>query len=225
MDMRKYIILLLVTLVFSSCGSLTTIEQHTITSIVDYSEFAKNGIYVTESNTVNFDYVPIGSVVSVTTGALSDFTSAPVDVDKAFKKVCEELKEKKANGLINLRIVTSYNSSLYHMTVSGMAIRLKTPDFMQTSIPSLDSNNSESSCVIGGIKCLVKAKKTNGTLIITSQKLNSEQVIQMLQEFNLLNKATMIYVEKAKHAYAGTTDNGIYMNYDTGMFLKISDLM
>ena len=47
----------------------------------------------------------------------------------------------------------------------------------------------------------------------------------MLQEFNLLNKATMIYVEKAKHAYAGTTDNGIYMNYDTGMFLKISDLM
>lgn len=42
--------------VLSSCVSSVSLEQVTNTSIVDYSIFAQNGLFATESNSVNFDY-------------------------------------------------------------------------------------------------------------------------------------------------------------------------
>ena len=67
--MKRVLFLFNVTLslLITSCVSL---DQMTVTEVIDYSRFLKNGIYVTESNNVDFDYTPIGSVVSVTRGAI-----------------------------------------------------------------------------------------------------------------------------------------------------------
>ena len=54
--MKRVLFLFNVTLslLITSCVSL---DQMTVTEVIDYSRFLKNGIYVTESNNVDFDYI------------------------------------------------------------------------------------------------------------------------------------------------------------------------
>lgn len=61
------------------------------------------GIFVTESKSVNFDYIPIGSVISITSAAFDSFVikgddiSAkykPIDLSKAFDNICQKLIDK-----------------------------------------------------------------------------------------------------------------------------------
>lgn len=84
--MKRVLFLFNVTLslLITSCVSL---DQMTVTEVIDYSRFLKNGIYVTESNNVDFDYTPIGSVVSVTRGAIRNAWSYSVDTEKAFSDI------------------------------------------------------------------------------------------------------------------------------------------
>ena len=118
--MKKSVLFLTLVALLSSCVSL---EQVTVTDVVDYSVFARRGIFVTESNSVNFDYKPLGSIVSTTRGAAKTFRSFRIDSDKAFSEITDRLTALKADGLINLQINITYDKVLYCMTVTGMAIR------------------------------------------------------------------------------------------------------
>ena len=108
--MKRILFLFNLTLLFvvTSCVSL---EQMTITEVIDYSRFLKNGIYVTESNDVDFDYTPVGSVVSVTRGAIKNAWSYSVDTEKAFSDIGKKVKAAGADGLINMKISNSYINS------------------------------------------------------------------------------------------------------------------
>ncbi|WP_195664135.1 hypothetical protein [Bacteroides congonensis] len=118
--MKKSVLFLTLVALLSSCVSL---EQATVTDVVDYSVFARRGIFVTESNSVNFDYKSLGSIVSITSGAAKTFRSFRIDKDKAFSEITDKLTALKADGLINLQINITYDKGLYYMTVTGMAIR------------------------------------------------------------------------------------------------------
>ena len=119
--MKKYLLLMLMAIGLASC---VTVEQVTHTNIIDYSRFTKNGIFVTESNTVNFDYEPLGSVVATSRGPVASYLVAmTVDMDKAFSDIGKKLKEINADGLINLKITNYADKYYYFTTVSGMAIR------------------------------------------------------------------------------------------------------
>lgn len=126
--MKRVLFLFNVTLslLITSCVSL---DQMTVTEVIDYSRFLKNGIYVTESNNVDFDYTPIGSVVSVTRGAIRNAWSYSVDTEKAFSDIGKKVKAIGADGLINMKISNSYINSFYYTTVTGMAIKRKKNDF------------------------------------------------------------------------------------------------
>lgn len=46
------------------CGCATTYKWPYVqeSSIIDYSQYAKKGFFITQANSVNFDYTPIGSI-------------------------------------------------------------------------------------------------------------------------------------------------------------------
>lgn len=97
---------LLLTLIIplSSC---LTLDQMTITEIKDYSSLTDKGIFVTEANNVNFDYTPIGSVVSTTRGAIDTFGGYSVNIDilMTLPKNCL-IKEPMDLLILILRVLT-----------------------------------------------------------------------------------------------------------------------
>lgn len=58
--MKKLLCVALLTVLLSSCADKIL---YSITAVsVDYSSYAERGFFITESNSVNFDYKPIGSI-------------------------------------------------------------------------------------------------------------------------------------------------------------------
>lgn len=58
--MRKMLFVAVIAVLLSSCADKIL---YSITAVsVDYSSYAERGFFITESNSVNFDYQPIGSI-------------------------------------------------------------------------------------------------------------------------------------------------------------------
>lgn len=131
---------------FSSC-----VIYSPLVSFVDYSTFNDNGIFLTESNSVNFTYEPIGSINILfysdytvkkkqeTSGIKNekgdDIYFSPTSralkfkgstaIQEALRLTVEQAKIKGANAIINLRYeyVPGYKYTPPGWHVSGMAIR------------------------------------------------------------------------------------------------------
>lgn len=217
--MIRFIQLLAFVFFLSSC---VTIEQMTITDIKDYTSFTERGIFITEANNVNFDYVPLGSVVSMTQGAVRNLMSYTINLNEAFESIAEELIKKGANGLINLSISPGYSNNMYYMTVTGMAIHIKNnPLKPEKHKKVVDKTSSE--CVIDGIKALVIERRPSGVFVSTDKKMTSVQIAQLVEKLQLSNKAVQIFwANGGDKAYAGITDNGYYINYETKEFIELS---
>lgn len=131
--MKKVLLLLILcATIFSSCAVLPT--PISVVNVIDYSVFTQKGIFATESNSVNFDYEAIGSVLSeeidgwVKKSSLKnegkqprkiyqdeyygDSQSVsfgkrvfvPADLNNALQNFAVQLKKMRANGVINLKI-------------------------------------------------------------------------------------------------------------------------
>lgn len=150
--MKKKIVLLLFSIaILSACGTVNLPKPQSNIGLIDYSGLTQKGIFVTESNSVNFDYEAIASVYIEEIGGWvrkdgkpdsddpkSDYyinssarkkTYEKPNLQEVFKKLVEQLKEQKANGIINLRISfateTIVPGQVYadKIIISGMAIR------------------------------------------------------------------------------------------------------
>ncbi|MGN1219099.1 MAG: hypothetical protein ACI4TD_14190 [Phocaeicola sp.] len=220
----KIIFLALCCLLVSSCETVN-IPQVTVTVLRDYTPMTDKGIFVTESNSVDFDYVPLGSVVSVTNGAYRSSLEKGsmyenVDLGKAFEEISNMLVVMGANGLINLKIESSFDDLIHYMTVTGMAIRTKEP-LLKTK--EIIEHKQPSECTIDGITARIIRKTKTGVIVSTTGKFNYDQVIKMIDELNLPDTAIKIYqAGEARKAYAGITDDGYYINYDTNEFIKLT---
>lgn len=146
--MKKCLFLVLAaTLTLAGCKSYPPPTCYT--SFIDYSQLASQGIFATESNSVSFDYVPVGSVCVEECGGWGEYKQrdalengyeiyddfsfgrrgyAPPSLDNAFHNLAKKLKEERANGIINLKIM--YGSKMVRenlivgtITITGMAIR------------------------------------------------------------------------------------------------------
>lgn len=64
--MRKILLLIALSAIVCSCATVDFrtpyVKSH---GVIDYSDYLSKGFFITESNSVNFDYEPIGSVTSV----------------------------------------------------------------------------------------------------------------------------------------------------------------
>ena len=141
--MKKVISGLLFISLLSSCASLP--EPESLVGIVDYTPLIKSGIFVTESNSVNFDYTAVGSIVATEKGGWINGKAKRPTTEGAFKNIIKELNAIGANGIINLNIIPSVEMSDVAMskvyvsviTVKGMAIKI--PDSKLKKVTDISS--------------------------------------------------------------------------------------
>lgn len=119
----------------------------------DYQRYSDAGFFITESNTVSFDYIPVGSVVvRQTAGVMSDteIISQNVPEKRGYDELYGELekkrhsnswklpsdytaldavykvaKEQNADGIINLKITMPVVNNAGIIELSGMLIKRK----------------------------------------------------------------------------------------------------
>lgn len=229
--MRKILSFGMLIALLSSCISL---EQVTVTDVVDYSAFAKKGIFVTESNNVNFDYKPLGSVVSVSRGAAKTFSFflINIDRDKAFSEITEILTALKADGLINLKISITHDKVCYYMTVTGMAIRrnaiVEESNIIEESNDMLadgaDDVISERVGDISDIKYTIFRETKTGVCISTERKLTVGEMKKIKEKLPVKKTLIQFYLVKQTNdkPYAGFSDN-VFVDYVTGKMIEFYD--
>lgn len=148
--MRKISILLFATILFTSC--VVKYPFITYSNVIDFTPYTDSGFFLTESNSVSFDYSPVGSLsTTVKSGyevlnvskkvsrdaVYNDYTRIKygkyisANVDDAITLLIESAKELGANGIINLNIVHTPDviNGYGHVVspssyiISGMAIK------------------------------------------------------------------------------------------------------
>ena len=123
--------LITLVLLLSSCISPKTVYNEN-SHFIDYGYFAEKGFFITESNSVSFDYVPVGNVSTIaqagrlpisnrkankTTKIIGDdlYSSKAkkevkygewktASIDDALDLIYQQAIKQGANGLINIKI-------------------------------------------------------------------------------------------------------------------------
>lgn len=203
------------TMSLASCS----VQQFTTTNIIDYSEFAKQGIFVSESNSVSFDYQPLGSVVSITQGANSLFFSQKIDANKAFKEIGAKVKSVGGNGLINFKYNVTATKSAYLMSVTGMAIRIDNPPIVEESLPVVEKPKTD--IHVDGIHCFIYKRFQSGIAVMTDGILTVNQAKIVYKEFALKYMEYQFYLPNTKSPYMAITDNGYIVDYKTNEFIPL----
>lgn len=151
--MKKGFLLASIVVLMSSCTTLNLPKPYTKIRMVDYSWLTEQGIFVTESNSVSFDYLAVGSISvesssgyeptsknknvtaiengdGIYTTYLTDtwskrakFEYYPVSLEDMFGELNRELKEKGANGIVNFKIDYDRIKDRNIVRITGMAIR------------------------------------------------------------------------------------------------------
>lgn len=147
----KFIFLTLSLLVLSSCS--TSIKYCETVGYIDYSQYASKGVFITESNSVNFEYEPLGSISVLVEDGYKKGTRRSkynyVDLDgnrhlteeyeywakasynSALDVAVDSIISKGGNGIINLKInhtVQPINTKEQYRNIiflSGMVIKKK----------------------------------------------------------------------------------------------------
>jgi hypothetical protein len=121
--MKKIILCATVLLLFSGCITYRYVE---LTSVIDYSKYTKDGFFLSESNSVNFEYEAFGSVSAVIlSGKKFGVGYKVANSDDAVRAVYEKAKSLGVDGLINLKFDYSTVDKRTIVSVSGMAIKRK----------------------------------------------------------------------------------------------------
>ena len=136
--------MMIVSVFVTSCATLVPGPGKYV-ACVDYGYLSQKGIFVSESNTVNFDYEPLGSLYVECTGgwvkndeiSMEDIyitkkgkkTYQPPIVEDAFDLALGELKALRGNGIINFKItmvseyLPFYKVTVDKLIITGMCIR------------------------------------------------------------------------------------------------------
>lgn len=127
--MKKIFTLLIVSVFITSCGVMQLNYKATTYSI-DYSMYTKDDFFITESESVGFEYVPVASVgSSIETGYLSSKNGGKNEkiyatAEDALAYLVVQSQRLGANALIGLKIInTSVNQLFPSYSASGMAVK------------------------------------------------------------------------------------------------------
>lgn len=93
---------------------------------IDLSRYNSSGFFITESNSVSFDYSPICLMGTQGGGKqYIDKKLTKLSLDEVFNKFVDDCKSKGADGVINIKISQNYSASENSFYISGMAIKRK----------------------------------------------------------------------------------------------------
>ena len=126
--MKKLVFLILVVGLFTACVTPKMPEPYGFSTLLNYSPLTDKGIFVTESNSVSFDYKTLGSVSATEVGGWVKKGKKPKATresnksrndDMYVERMVNTLKVVGANGIINLKV--QFESD--RIIISGMAIK------------------------------------------------------------------------------------------------------
>jgi len=118
--MKKVLLGVLIVTALSGCRS---IPYESYSTFLDYSSYTTQGFFLSESNSVSFEYKALGSL----TGTVSDgddkgeFKRAYMD--DAVKVMIDKAKEVGANGIINIKYDIINTNDRITIIARGMAIK------------------------------------------------------------------------------------------------------
>jgi uncharacterized protein YbjQ (UPF0145 family) len=125
--MKKVIFILIAAISFGLTGCITK-RYAEYSGTLYYDEF--DDFFITESNSVSFDYEPIGSVTAIAESGYLKRKYIRATANDALRVLYNEAEKNGANGIINLKITYNWEYdkygnmiSLSSIAVTGMAIR------------------------------------------------------------------------------------------------------
>lgn len=139
--MKKSLLLFIFITVMSSC--ITTSKYAVHTGMVDFKKYNNKGFFITQSNSVSFEYEPIGYVSTIIFSGYDESQKpnqkktslAGPDIGKhhvasneeAFDALYEKCTNEGANGIINVDFSTIKNQqgNIVSVQANGMAIKRK----------------------------------------------------------------------------------------------------
>lgn len=189
--------------------------------IFDYSPLTSKGVFVTESNSVSFDYETIGSLYAISDGGWINKTYVEPSLDALYNEVLKQLAAYNANGIVNLKINVSGRIAdrTKRYSLEGMAIR-------KTDAGKIDAQVSTARRMIGkidGISLQILEAYPNGTRVLTSEKMNTSQLQKAWKKYFYNQSQIQFYTSGGlvnKTAYAAIIDKKI-MDYDTNEFIPL----
>ena len=140
--MRKIFFSITIIALLSSCKA----SFYQYYYVVDFKSYHEQGFFITESNSVNFEYNPVGSVSVLAGGFVEsiprknkeEYGNSPkyelskgggkflLTTDGAMSIFVDKCKELNADGVINFVIVTMIDKNdIPSHRLSGMAIKRK----------------------------------------------------------------------------------------------------
>lgn len=137
--MKKVFLLLLTAIALSSC---VTRSYYVETGSIDYSQYTKEGFFMTEASSVSFDYEPVASVYTIIySGEDKEWAKKNKSKENPFPSkwrrptyaegvdvIYKDAISKGANGIIGLKyqaVHTLKEGYLNYIYVEGMAIKKK----------------------------------------------------------------------------------------------------
>ena len=90
-------------------------------SVIEYSKlYDMKDFFVTESNSVSFDYKPLGTITSVTISGFEKGNFRMSKLTDTYRELFKSAIMQGANGIINVHSTYDYKNSM--CVVSGMMI-------------------------------------------------------------------------------------------------------
>ena len=190
--------------------------------IFDYSPLTSKGVFVTESNSVSFDYETIGSLYAISDGGWINKTYVEPSLDALYNEVLKQLAAYNANGIVNLKINVSGRIAdrTKRYSLEGMAIR-------KTDAGKINAQVSTARRIIGkidGISLQIIEAYSNGTRVLTSQKLNVSQLRQAWKKYFYNQSQIQFYTTEGlvnKIAYAAIIDKKI-VDYEKNEYIPLN---
>lgn len=144
-----------------------------------------------------------------------------------FKGGIEKMRLEVSSDICDFNLKTDNISSFLYAEYGmlKMAVNKKRSfyDGYTENVP--DELKKGSEATIDGIKCIVVLFHPTGIIITTESKLSPKQVKELIKAFDIQKKVVQIYLNgNSEMAYAGVTDNGYHIDYETNTFTKLSDI-
>lgn len=223
----KQLFILIFTLVILNLNLVSCVTlppppaPYAFAGIFDYSPLTSKGVFVTESNSVSFDYETIGSLYAISDGGWINKTYVEPSLDALYNEVLKQLAAYNANGIVNLKINVSGRIAdrTKRYSLEGMAIR-------KTDAGKIDAQVSTARRMIGKIDDIslqILEAYPNGTRVLTSEKMNTSQLQKAWKKYFYNQSQIQFYTSGGlvnKTAYAAIIDKKI-MDYDTNEFIPL----
>lgn len=180
--MKQSFLLIITTILLSACSVIP--KPETNSAVIDYSILSNHNIFASESNSVYFEYKPVGSFSFYAVGGLEDYNNGYKEVNPTiydlYAEIIKKAKDCNANGIINFNVSTRYTynyGSKYYRTLEASGMLINIPDkpetfyeFNETASGKIILLNQDKNNLIAVSKN--KLKKSDIEEIIKSRKGN-----------------------------------------------------